>query len=198
MEPQKGCKNAISMSSRWSTSPITMKIFQQVCSVKRSKLAKFRDDISIEEVMTSQIFWYDIKIWWRHISVKNFGIALKLCRLFDLVIAIICTNFCEFSQSRFWFTEIPSFTDVVYLWRHWLLPTTCYKWHGLKTRKANLNTCKVSISYHKQGKIFLQNAPPGWGINKTFWHFREEIRAWEWLSFRIFVHNFLATSQLIT
>ena len=169
MTPQKVCKSVISISSTSSTFQITMKMYQQVCSVKRSKSAKFPDDISIEGVMTSQIIWYDIKIWWRHISIKNVGIALKLCRLFDLVIAIICTNSCEFSQSRFWFTEIPSFTDVVYLRRHWLLPTTCYKWHGLKTRKANLNTCKVLISYHKQGKIFLQNAPPG-GINKTFWH----------------------------
>ena len=141
------------MSSTCSTSPITMKIYQHVRSVKRSKLAKFRDDISIEGVI-----WYDIKIWWRHIFVKNVGIALKL---FDLVIAITCTNFYKLSQSRFWFTEIPSFTDVVYLWRHWLLPITCYKWHGHKTRKANLNTCNVSISYHKQGKIFWQNAPPG-------------------------------------
>ena len=132
MTPQKVCKSVISISSTSSTFQITMKMYQQVCSVKRSKLAKFRDDISIEEVMTSHIFWYDIKIWWRHISVKNFGIALKLCRLFDLVVAIICTNFCEFSQSRSWFTEIPSFTDVAYLWRHWRLPTAYYKRHGLK------------------------------------------------------------------
>ena len=132
MAPEKVCKRVISISSTCSTSPITMKIYQQVCSVKKSKSAKFPDDISIEGVMTSQIIWYDIKIWWRHISVKNVGIALKLCRLFDLVVAIICTNFCEFSQSRSWFTEIPSFTDVAYLWRHWRLPTAYYKRNSLK------------------------------------------------------------------
>ena len=116
-----------------STSPIFMKFYQQVRSTKRSKFAKFRDDIiNIDGVMTSLIIRHDVKIWWRHISVKNVGIALKLCRLFDLVVAIICTNFCEFSQSRSWFTEIPSFTDVAYLWRHWRLPTAYYKRHGLK------------------------------------------------------------------
>ena len=120
-------------SSTCSTSPIIMKFYQQVRSMERSKLAKFQDDIiSIDGVMTSQNVRHDVKIWWRHISVKNVGIALKLCRLFDTVVAIICTNFCEFLQSRSWFTEIPSFTDVAYLWRHWRLPTAYYKRHGLK------------------------------------------------------------------
>ena len=120
-------------SSTCSTSPIIMKFYQQVRSMKRNKFAKFRDHIiNIDGVMTSLIIRHDVKILWRHISVKNVGIALKLCRLFDLVVAIICTNFCEFSQSRSWFTEIPSFTDVAYLWRHWRLPTAYYKRHGLK------------------------------------------------------------------
>ena len=147
------------MSSTCSTSPITMKIYQHVRSVKRSKLAKFRDDISIEGVI-----WYDIKIWWRHIFVKNVGIALKL---FDLVIAITCTNFYKLSQSRFWFTEIPSFTDVVYLWSHWLFPTTCYKWHGLKTRIS----IPVKFQFHfiSKEKYSCRMRPQG-GINKTFWH----------------------------
>ena len=123
----------LTFSSTCSTSPMIMKSYQQVRFMERSKLAKFQDDIiSIDEVMTSQNVRHDVKIWWRHISVKNVGIALKLCRLFDLVVAIICTNFCEFSQSRSWFTEIPSFTDVAYLWRHWRLPTAYYKRHGLK------------------------------------------------------------------
>ena len=63
-------------SSTCSTSPIIMKVYQQVRSLKRSKLAKFRDEIiSIEGVMTLQIIWLDIKIWWRHIFVKNVAIA---------------------------------------------------------------------------------------------------------------------------
>ena len=123
---------AMTFSSTCTTSPIIIKFYHQVCSMKRSKLIKFQSDvISIDEVMTSQIIRHDVKILRRHISVKNVGIALKLCRLFDLVVAIICTNFCEFSQSRSWFTEIPSFTDVVYLWRHCNLPTAYYKRYGL-------------------------------------------------------------------
>ena len=55
MAPKKVCKSVISISSTCSTSSITMKIYQQVCSVKKSKSAKFPDDISIEGVMTSQI-----------------------------------------------------------------------------------------------------------------------------------------------
>ena len=119
-------------SSTCSTSPIIMKFYQQVRSVERGKLAKFQDDIiSIDGDMTSQIIRHDVKIWWRPISVKIFGITLKLCRRFDLVTAIICTNFFEFSYSGSCFTEIPSFTDVVYLWRHWHLPMAYYKQHGL-------------------------------------------------------------------
>ena len=118
--------------------------------MKRSKFAKFRDDIiNIDGVMTSLIIRHDVKIWWRHISVKNVGIALKLCRLFDLVVAIICTNFCEFSQSRSWFTEIPSFTDVAYLWRHWRLPTAYYKRHGLKNGIFGKNVWCFSIWFTK-------------------------------------------------
>ena len=68
-----------------------MKFYQQVRSMKKSKLAKFQDHIiSIDGVMTSQIIRHDVKIWWRQISVKNVGIALKLFRLFNLVIALIC------------------------------------------------------------------------------------------------------------
>ena len=67
--------------------------------MKRRKFAKFRDDIiNIDGVMTSQIIRRDVKILWRHICVKNVGIALKLCRLFDPVIAIICTNFASFHK----------------------------------------------------------------------------------------------------
>ena len=61
-------------SSTCSTSLIIMKFYQQVCSVKRSKLAKFQDDItSIDGVMTSQIIRHDVKIWWRHISMARGG-----------------------------------------------------------------------------------------------------------------------------
>ena len=120
-------------SSTCSTSPIIVKFYQQVRSIKRSKLAKFRDNIIfIDGVMMSQIIRHDVKIWWRHTSVNNFGIAMKLCILVDLVVAIICRKFCEFSLSRSWFTEIASFTDAVYLWRHWRLLMTYCKRHGLK------------------------------------------------------------------
>ena len=79
-------------SSTCSTSPIIMKFYQLVRSMKRSKFAKFRNDIiNIDGVMTSLIIRHDVKILWRHISVKNVGIALKLCTLFDLVLAIIYT-----------------------------------------------------------------------------------------------------------
>ena len=69
-----------------------MRFYQQIRSVKKSKLTEFRDDIIfINEVMTSQIIQHDVKIWWRRISVKNvivIGIALKPCRLFDPAVAI--------------------------------------------------------------------------------------------------------------
>ena len=88
-------------SSTCSTSPIFMKFYQQVRSMERSKVAKFQDDIiSINRVMTSKIIWHDI--------IKNVGIPLKLCRLSDLAVVIICANLC-------WFKEITSSTDVVYL-----------------------------------------------------------------------------------
>ena len=92
--------------STCSTSPIIMKLYQQVRSMKKSKLAKFRYDIiSIDRVMVPQIIRHDFKIWLWCISVKNVVIALKLCRLFDLIIANFCANFCEFLYSRLWFTE---------------------------------------------------------------------------------------------
>ena len=41
-----------------------MKFYQQMRSVKRSKLIKFQDDIfSIDIVMTSQIIRPNVKIW---------------------------------------------------------------------------------------------------------------------------------------
>ena len=42
--------------------------------------------------MMSQITRHELKIWWRHISVKNVGIALNVCRLFNFVIEIICID----------------------------------------------------------------------------------------------------------
>ena len=48
-------------------SPIIMQLYQKVCSVKRSKLDKFPDDIiSIEGVMVSRIILHDVKMWWQH------------------------------------------------------------------------------------------------------------------------------------
>ena len=78
-----------------------MKFYQQVRYVKRSKFAKLRDDSIISwrhklSEMTSK--FDDVKIWWLHISVKNAGIALKLCRLFELVVAIICASFASFYE----------------------------------------------------------------------------------------------------
>ena len=71
-----------------------MKFYQQIRSVKRSKLAELWDDIiSVDGFMRSQIIRHDL------ISVKNVVITLKLCRLFDLGVGNICTNFCEFSYS---------------------------------------------------------------------------------------------------
>ena len=91
-------------SSTCSTSPIIMKFYQQVRSIERSKLAKFQDDIiSIDGVMTSQNVRHDVKIWWRHISVKNVGIALKLCRLFERSCVPIFVSFhkvdCDLQKS---------------------------------------------------------------------------------------------------
>ena len=52
----------------------------------RGKLAKFGDDIiTIAGVMTLI-----------QISVNNFGIALKLCKLSYFIAMIICTNFVSF------------------------------------------------------------------------------------------------------
>ena len=97
-----------------------MKIYQQVRSKERSKFAKFLDNtISFDGVMTSQIVWNDVKIWWHHISVKNVDITLKLCRLFEPVVAIICINFASIHKVE---------RDL----RHWRLPTAYYKGHGLK------------------------------------------------------------------
>ena len=118
---------------------------------------------SLHGVITSQIIRHDVKIWWRHISVKNFGIALKLCRHFHSVVAIICTNFCEFSFSRSWFTEIPSFTDVVYPWHHWHLPTAYYKLHGLKnSKRERLIPLTVKFQFHIISiKTFFQRVKRG-------------------------------------
>ena len=96
-----------------------MKYYQQVRSMEKSKLAKFQDDIiSTDGVMTSQNVRHDVKIWWRHISVKNVGIALKLCRLFDPVVAIICTNFTSFyivdcDLQKYHHLQMPFTYDVI-------------------------------------------------------------------------------------
>ena len=70
-------------SSTCFTSPIIMMFYQQVRSIKKSKLAKFQDDIiSIDGVMTSQTIRHDVKIWWRQI------LPLRNCDvLWDKVIA---------------------------------------------------------------------------------------------------------------
>ena len=58
-----------SFSSTCYTSSIIMTFYQQILSMRRNKLANFRDDIiSIDGVMTSQCIWHDVKIWWRHMS----------------------------------------------------------------------------------------------------------------------------------
>ena len=90
----------MTFSSTCSTSPIIITFIQQVRSIKRSKLTRFQDAIiSKDGVMPSQIIRHDVRIWWRHIYVKNVDIALKLRRLFNLVIAIICTNFVIFHKK---------------------------------------------------------------------------------------------------
>ena len=104
------------------------------------------------ELWRHKIIRHDVKIWGRHISVENVGIALKLCRLFDFDVAIICINFWEFSQSRLWFTEILSFTDVLYLWLHWRLPMAYYKQHGFKNylyaKRERLISLPVKFQVH--------------------------------------------------
>ena len=54
-----------------SGSPTIMKFYEQVHPVKRSKLARFREDIiSIDRVMVSYINRHDVKILWHHLRQK--------------------------------------------------------------------------------------------------------------------------------
>ena len=74
-------------SSTVSTSQIIMKLYQQVRSAKRNIWAQFEEEtLSI-----------DRKISWRKISIVNVVVLLKLYRLSNLVLAIICTNLCNVS-----------------------------------------------------------------------------------------------------
>ena len=97
-----------------------LKFYQKVRSVKKNALTNFGDDIiSIDGVGPHKIIRHDVKFWLRHISVINSDIALKLCKLFYFVVAIIWNNnLLEFLWSRLWFTEIPPFTDGIYSWPH--------------------------------------------------------------------------------
>ena len=58
------------------TTLIILTFYQKLHSVKRYRLAEFLGDItSIDGVMTSQIIRHDVKLCWRHTSVKNIGIT---------------------------------------------------------------------------------------------------------------------------
>ena len=76
---------------------------------------KYIDDeiIFIGGVMTSQIFRHDIKI-------NDVISPSKMSAL------LIRTKFCDFYKVDRHFKKIMSFTDVVYPWRHWRLPTSKY------------------------------------------------------------------------
>ena len=83
-------------SSTCSMSPMILKFYQRVRSVKKSKLAKFGSNIIIiYGVMASKKFRHDVKI--RHdvksISVKNVKITLKLSYF---VLVIMYTDFSSF------------------------------------------------------------------------------------------------------
>ena len=85
-------------SSTVSTSQIIMKLYQQIHSAKRSILAQFEEEtLSIDRVLTSKNIRYEVKISWRKISIINVVVLLKLYRLSNLVLAIICTNLCNVS-----------------------------------------------------------------------------------------------------
>ena len=76
-------------SSTCSTSPIIMKFYQHVRSIKKSILTKLQDKvISIDGIMTCKIIQHDVRTLWRYVSVKNVGIAFRLCILFELVASL--------------------------------------------------------------------------------------------------------------
>ena len=93
-------------------SPFIMKFYQQVRSVKKSKLAKFRDEIiKVDRVMTSHLIRHDVKIWLCHISINNVGIVLKLCRATYAIVRMTCVKLFKIIGSGSWFTETPLFTN---------------------------------------------------------------------------------------
>ena len=77
-------------------------------------------------------------------------------------IAIIWTNICEFSYSKSGFTEIPSFTDVVYLWHQWRLPTAYYRRHGPENsaKRGRLISLHVKFQIHIISKVLIVSVSP--------------------------------------
>ena len=77
-------------------------LIQHVCFYLSSTYALWREIywLSLETtslLLTSQVIQQDFKSLWRHMSVVNVGIVLKLSRLSYLIVVIICTNICKFS-----------------------------------------------------------------------------------------------------
>ena len=110
-----------------STSQITMKFYQQIRSVKTSKLYEFGDDsISIGGVMTSQIIRHDVTF------LSKMWHCFETLKTFILGVAIICNSFRELS----WSGSLICRNNVIYICslprRHRRLPTTYYKRHGLE------------------------------------------------------------------
>ena len=92
------------------------KKFQQVRPVHRNELTKFGYDIiSIDWVMTSQNYLTWCQIWWRHISVIDIEIALKLWSFSYHVVATICNNLWSFYKAD------RDLQNYRHLWRHWRL-----------------------------------------------------------------------------
>ena len=79
-----------------------------LCEKKEIRLEE--DITSVDEVMTSQIFWHDLKSGWRHFCVTNvvmviLNIVHFLSLLWQSPVLII---------ARLWFKGIPLFKDLVY------------------------------------------------------------------------------------
>ena len=126
----------------WFTSLIILKYYQHVQSVKRSKLPKSGDAfVSIDRLNLTN------HLTWRQKLLTSY-VCQKYRNCFEIIINFlpnICTNFCDFSYGRLLFTEISSFTNIVYLWRHWRLPTMSYKRH---VPKYLLILNKKGLSYY--------------------------------------------------
>ena len=95
-----------------------LKFYQKVRSVKKNALTNFGDDIiSIDGVGPHKIIRHDVKFWLRHISVINSDIALKLCKLFYFVVAIICNN----NLLEFFIEQIVIYRNTAIYRRHILM-----------------------------------------------------------------------------